>query len=389
MESAMKLRQYVSLLAAVALILSAIAGIFPVDAGATQTPAADAVPITVTIRLEDIRFEPATLEIPANQDVIVRVENTGAALHDFVVPELDIAVEVAPGESTEVTINAPSGEYAFICTVPGHKEAGMVGTLRVVNSQDLEPQGSPTPLAADEWNPAGLSAHDLLPESQDLEGQWTVEEEGERSDTEVAEVLGDEGKELLLAWGWQENAYRDFSRENSEQFPNEATFVNVSIHGFADGDGAASALQVLSQQVVDIQHLEEMPVEGLGENARVLSGPGDGVNLTVVYVQAGNFLIRVGASSKAGDPAEMAIDVAEVSLTKAESASQISPVATGSPVGSPAAALDDPGCEGLPGYSRQVLAIETESWNRLDAELGIDDESDFNSLERNNMPISP
>ena len=389
----MKLRRHVSLLAAVALLITAIAANFPLTAGVAQTPAADADPFTVALRLEDIRFEPPTLQIPADQDVIVRVENTGAALHDFVVPELNIAVEVAPGESTEVTINAPAGRYSIICSVSGHKEAGMVGTLLVIAGPAVDPTASPSPVvvedatalpaspAADEWNPAGLSAHDLLPELQDFDGQWTVEQEGERSETEVAEALGPEGEELLRTWGWQENSYRDFARENPEQFPDEATFVNVSIHGFADAEGAATALQVLSQQVVDVQHLEELPVDDLGENARALSGPGDGVNLTVVYVQAGNFLIRVGASSELGDPAGMAIDVAEVILAKGESASQISPVATGSPLASPAAVLDDPGCEGLPGYSRQVLAIETDSWNKLIAEFGIDEEDDLYFLE--------
>jgi nitrite reductase (NO-forming) len=393
MESAMKLRRHVSHLAAVALILSAIAGIFLVDAGATQTPAADAVPIIVTIRLEDTRFEPATLKIPANQDVIVRVENTGAALHDFVVPELDFAVEVAPGESTEVTINASAGRYSIICSVSGHKEAGMVGTLLVIAGPAVDPAASPGPVTVENAtalpaspaavldDPAGLSAHDLLPELQDLDGQWTVEQEGERSDTEFAEAVGPDGKELLLAWGWQESVYRDFAREDPELFSYEATFVNVSIHGFADDEGAAAALQALSQIVVDVQLLKEISVDDLGYNARVLSGPGDDVNITVVYVQAGNFLIRVGASSEAGDPTEMAIDVAEVSLGKAESAPQSTPEATGSPVASPAAVLDDPGCEGFAAYSEQVLSIETATWNRLTTELGIEERFDIFLLD--------
>ena len=33
--------------------------------------------------------------------------------------------------SIDELINLPAGEYAFDCNVPGHKAAGMVGTLTV------------------------------------------------------------------------------------------------------------------------------------------------------------------------------------------------------------------------------------------------------------------
>ena len=49
--------------------------------------------------------------------------------HNFSIDALNISVDIAPGETKEVKINAPEGEYEFYCNVPGHKEAGMVGTL--------------------------------------------------------------------------------------------------------------------------------------------------------------------------------------------------------------------------------------------------------------------
>ena len=45
--------------------------------------------------------------------------------------ELGIDVPLPPGESTEITINAPAGEYEYFCTEPGHKDIGMAGTLIV------------------------------------------------------------------------------------------------------------------------------------------------------------------------------------------------------------------------------------------------------------------
>jgi nitrite reductase (NO-forming) len=131
------------------MVLAVLFGLFPAGAGAFQTPASAAERVTVELRLQDIRFEPSVLEIPANQDVIVRVENAGLALHSFVVPALGIDIELESGESTEVVINAPPGEYAFTCRVPGHEEAGMTGTLRVGTDLDILPSASPSPDALD------------------------------------------------------------------------------------------------------------------------------------------------------------------------------------------------------------------------------------------------
>ncbi len=79
----------------------------------------------------DIRFEPTELTIPADTDVIVVLPNEGAAPHNFSIDDLDISVDQAPGETHEVIINAPAGVYEFYCNVPGHREAGMVGTLTI------------------------------------------------------------------------------------------------------------------------------------------------------------------------------------------------------------------------------------------------------------------
>lgn len=80
----------------------------------------------------DIAFSPDTITIPADTDVTINLPNNGVALHDFNIDELDIHTEDVPGGgSTSVTINAPAGTYEFYCSIPGHLEAGMIGTLIV------------------------------------------------------------------------------------------------------------------------------------------------------------------------------------------------------------------------------------------------------------------
>ena len=79
----------------------------------------------------DIYFEPTEVTIPANTDVPFTLPNDGAAPHNFSIDELGISVDIAPGSTEETVINAPPGTYEYYCNVPGHKEAGMVGTLIV------------------------------------------------------------------------------------------------------------------------------------------------------------------------------------------------------------------------------------------------------------------
>lgn len=81
----------------------------------------------------DIAFDVTEFTIPANTDIEVNLVNYGILQHNFVIDELGIASPLYNGgESGSVTINAPAGTYQYYCSVPGHAELGMVGTLQVV-----------------------------------------------------------------------------------------------------------------------------------------------------------------------------------------------------------------------------------------------------------------
>jgi plastocyanin len=115
----------------------------PAAPGATPVPAAAPVTAAATpggaapaggpvqIASHDIFFEPKELTIPASTDVTIGLPNGGVTAHNFSIDALGISVDIAPGETQQVAVNAPPGTYEFYCNVPGHKEAGMVGTLTV------------------------------------------------------------------------------------------------------------------------------------------------------------------------------------------------------------------------------------------------------------------
>jgi uncharacterized cupredoxin-like copper-binding protein len=108
----------------------------------TASPTGSASPtgeLCVTIEAYDLYFNPNVVTIPANQSVTVMLKNDGAASHDFSVTDhnntnvknLNISVDLQPGQTQTTTINAPAGTYYFFCNVPGHEQAGMFGYLIV------------------------------------------------------------------------------------------------------------------------------------------------------------------------------------------------------------------------------------------------------------------
>jgi uncharacterized cupredoxin-like copper-binding protein len=77
-----------------------------------------------------MRFEPATLTVRANTPVNITLDNSSSALiHDFVIDNPAIKIEARPHARASGTATFPPGTYQFYCSQPGHREAGMVGTL--------------------------------------------------------------------------------------------------------------------------------------------------------------------------------------------------------------------------------------------------------------------
>lgn len=101
------------------------------DSGTSAEPVTGAT--EVPVRAGDLWFEPDTLEVRAGETVNITVTNTGRIFHDFTVPDLDFMIDVESGDTVSGALETVvPGEYKFLCTVPGHAAAGMVGTLVVL-----------------------------------------------------------------------------------------------------------------------------------------------------------------------------------------------------------------------------------------------------------------
>jgi plastocyanin len=90
---------------------------------------------TLNVEASPTALEFTTTELTANAGkVTIDFKNPSPIPHDVVIEEngenLGGTQEVAEGEES-ATVDLKPGTYTFYCSVPGHREAGMEGTLTV------------------------------------------------------------------------------------------------------------------------------------------------------------------------------------------------------------------------------------------------------------------
>lgn len=127
--------------AALMLVLAACGastseGETPSASGGGGTSAAGGGGGGATVKVTEKEFSISPKDVTAAPGKITfQIKNTGAVAHDITVmvngtPQSSPLVQPGGSETWTVTIDAP-GTYDMYCSVPGHKEAGMNGTVKV------------------------------------------------------------------------------------------------------------------------------------------------------------------------------------------------------------------------------------------------------------------
>lgn len=75
-------------------------------------------------------FSSSSLEADAGK-VTIDLTGTDEIGHDFTIDELDLKETVAPGETATFSFDGEPGTYTFYCSIPGHRDAGMEGTITI------------------------------------------------------------------------------------------------------------------------------------------------------------------------------------------------------------------------------------------------------------------
>lgn len=99
------------------------------SASAVPSPAAA---LTVGIEARDPYFSPTELSVPAAGATRLVLTNHGYVAHNLTIDELGIQLVATRGGTDELTLVDPTaGVYTFYCSISGHREAGMEGTLTI------------------------------------------------------------------------------------------------------------------------------------------------------------------------------------------------------------------------------------------------------------------
>jgi plastocyanin len=87
---------------------------------------------TLDIKGGNFFFDPKDSEAPAGVDEI-KMDSEGG-LHTLVFDDDKVPgfkLEAGSGKSDELKVDLKPGEYTIYCDIPGHREAGMEGTITV------------------------------------------------------------------------------------------------------------------------------------------------------------------------------------------------------------------------------------------------------------------
>lgn len=78
-------------------------------------------------------FDRAELRARVGETIALRLENSDTMVHSFDIDAFDVHVSMPTSTAALALFTATTpGSYTFYCRIPGHTEAGMVGTLIVV-----------------------------------------------------------------------------------------------------------------------------------------------------------------------------------------------------------------------------------------------------------------
>jgi uncharacterized cupredoxin-like copper-binding protein len=116
------------------------------------TEARDAGVPSARVTTKDMKFTPDRIQLPAGERVIITLQNADGVEHDLQVDGLKVepldemdrpgehdgagsstlALHTKPNGTARLTFRAEQkGTFAFHCTIPSHREAGMIGTLTI------------------------------------------------------------------------------------------------------------------------------------------------------------------------------------------------------------------------------------------------------------------
>jgi manganese oxidase len=115
------------------MVARSTAGLPPFQVpGPSGGPVVQMAAQTLNLVATDLKYDTKELKLAGPGEVHVKLENKGVIEHDVAIEGVRGKVYAAPGRTAEGTFKIDkAGTYTYYCTIPGHREAGMIGKLAV------------------------------------------------------------------------------------------------------------------------------------------------------------------------------------------------------------------------------------------------------------------
>jgi nitrite reductase (NO-forming) len=121
--------------AVLALAVSIVAIALSGTSGGAATDTAGGGTQTVEVELGEFYVEPSSIEVAPGTELVVRITNAGTMPHDLKLNGETGSELVDPGGTAEASLGVSDAAGEAWCTVPGHREAGMVLTIVVTGGE--------------------------------------------------------------------------------------------------------------------------------------------------------------------------------------------------------------------------------------------------------------
>jgi manganese oxidase len=167
------------------------------DDNASSATNGGPTPAEIAVELKEFAIVPAMIDVPV-QGARLTISNTGTMVHNFQIPELGLTSgDINPGASATVAVDGnKTGSYVTLCTISGHADSGMKGTLMIGGSAGTA--AAAAPVAANDGSAPVMDPAEMDRMMEQVAGQFPASTKGHGGEVLEPTILADGTKQWTL-----------------------------------------------------------------------------------------------------------------------------------------------------------------------------------------------
>ncbi|MBN2981770.1 cupredoxin domain-containing protein [Cohnella algarum] len=85
------------------------------------------------VKAKEYSFSPSSMQVSVGEKIKITLDNDGQMEHDLEIVGTNVHIHAGTGERNSMVVSFDkAGYFQVICTLPGHKEAGMTASIQVI-----------------------------------------------------------------------------------------------------------------------------------------------------------------------------------------------------------------------------------------------------------------